>query len=101
MKNATLNGPCELEVAGVQVIYGVKKLKTHAKLCMIVRREPQGIMRYMHFGTGNYNEKTAALYSDISYMTCKAEYGQDAAAFFNAITGYSQPQDYLKIAAAP
>ena len=92
---------CELEVAGVQVIYGVKKLKTHAKLCMIVRREPQGIMRYMHFGTGNYNEKTAALYSDISYMTCKAEYGQDAAAFFNAITGYSQPQDYLKIAAAP
>jgi polyphosphate kinase len=91
----------ELEYAGVQVVYGVKNLKTHAKLCLVVRREPQGIVRYMHFGTGNYNEKTARLYSDISYMTCNEEYGADASAFFNAITGYSQPQDYLKVATAP
>ena len=58
-----------LEQAGVQVIYGVKGLKTHAKICMIVRREPQGIKRYLHFGTGNYNEQTARLYTDVSLMT--------------------------------
>jgi polyphosphate kinase len=59
-----------LEMDGVQVIYGVKGLKTHAKVCLIVRREPKGIVRYMHFGTGNYNERTAKLYSDISLFTC-------------------------------
>ncbi|MDD2237422.1 MAG: polyphosphate kinase 1 [Kiritimatiellae bacterium] len=91
----------ELEYAGVQVIYGVKNLKTHAKLCLIVRREPQGVVRYVHFGTGNYNEKTARLYSDISYMTCKDEYGFDASSFMNAITGYSQPRPLLKLASAP
>ncbi len=91
----------ELEYAGVQVIYGVKNLKTHAKLCLIVRREPQGVVRYVHFGTGNYNENTARLYSDISYMTCKDEYGFDASSFMNAITGYSQPRALLKLAAAP
>lgn len=91
----------ELEYAGVQVIYGVKNLKTHAKLCLIVRREPQGIVRYVHFGTGNYNENTARMYSDISYITCKDEYGYDASTFMNAITGYSQPRAMLKLAAAP
>ncbi|RMF43643.1 MAG: polyphosphate kinase 1 [Planctomycetota bacterium] len=91
----------ELEQAGVQVIYGVKNLKTHAKICIIVRREPRGIVRYLHFGTGNYNESTARLYSDISYMTCNEEYGRDASAFFNAITGYSQPQQYHTLEAAP
>ena len=60
-----------LERAGVQVIYGVKGLKTHAKICIIVRREPHGIVRYVHFGTGNYNEITARLYSDVSLMTCQ------------------------------
>jgi len=91
----------ELELAGVQVIYGVKNLKTHAKVCLIVRREPQGIVRYMHFGTGNYNEKTAKIYSDISYFTCKDEYGADASAFINAVTGHSQPGRFYKLAAAP
>lgn len=91
----------ELEYAGVQVIYGVKNLKTHAKLCLIVRKEPQGVVRYVHFGTGNYNENTARLYSDISYMTCRDEYGYDASSFMNAITGYSQPRTLLKLAAAP
>ncbi|MGI8978534.1 MAG: polyphosphate kinase 1 [Pirellulaceae bacterium] len=91
----------DLEEAGVQVIYGIKGLKTHAKLCIIVRREPHGIQRYVHFGTGNYNELTARLYSDASFLTSNEELGADAVAFFNAITGYSQPQRYRKIEAAP
>lgn len=90
-----------LEEAGVQVIYGVKGLKTHAKLCVIVRREPHGVQRYVHFGTGNYNEATARIYSDASLLTNNEELGADAVSFFNAITGYSQPQRYRKIEAAP
>src|SRR5262245_30007805 len=90
-----------LEEHGVQVIYGVKGLKTHAKTCIVVRREPHGIVRYVHFGTGNYNEITAKLYSDTSLLTSSEELGADAVAFFNAITGYSQPQRYRKIEAAP
>jgi polyphosphate kinase len=90
-----------LEQAGVQVIYGVRGLKTHAKLCIVVRREPHGIQRYVHFGTGNYNEITARLYTDVSFMTNNAELGADATSFFNAITGYSQPQKFRKIEAAP
>ncbi len=91
----------ELEQVGVQVIYGVRGLKTHAKVCIIVRREPSGIQRYVHFGTGNYNEATARAYSDISYFTCNEELGADASAFFNAITGYSQPQSFRQLEAAP
>jgi polyphosphate kinase len=90
-----------LEQAGVQVIYGVKGLKTHAKVCIIVRRETLGIQRYVHFSTGNYNEITAKQYCDISYLTCDEELATDATSFFNAITGYSQPQQYSKLAAAP
>ena len=90
-----------LEHAGVQVIYGLRGLKTHAKICIVVRREPTGIRRYVHFGTGNYNEKTARLYSDISFMTCDEDFAADASAFFNTITGYSQPVRYRKIEAAP
>jgi len=90
-----------LEQSDVQVIYGVKGLKTHAKVCLIVRREPHGIQRYVHYGTGNYNDSTAKLYSDISFMTMNEELGTDATSFFNAITGYSQPQKFRKIAAAP
>ncbi len=91
----------EMEEAGVHVIYGVRGLKTHAKLCVIVRREPHGIQRYCHFGTGNYNEMTARLYSDISYFTCNEELGADATAFMNAITAFSQPHSYRRIEAAP
>ncbi|MBW3597956.1 MAG: polyphosphate kinase 1, partial [Planctomycetes bacterium] len=90
-----------LEQAGVQVLYGVKGLKTHAKVCIIVRREPQGVQRYVHFGTGNYNESTARIYSDVSFMTCNDALGADAATFFNAITGYSQPRRMLKLEMAP
>jgi polyphosphate kinase len=90
-----------LEQANVQVIYGVQGLKTHAKACMVVRREPSGVQRYLHFGTGNYNEKTAKLYGDISLLTCDDALGQDVSSFFNAITGYSHPMQFRKIAAAP
>ncbi len=91
----------ELEEAGVQVVYGVKGLKTHAKVCTIVRREPRGIVRYMHFGTGNYNDATARFYGDISYFTCDDQLGVDASAFFNAVTGYSQPQQFDSLESAP
>ncbi len=91
-----------LEQAGVQVIYGLKGLKTHAKICIVVRREAGGgIRRYVHFGTGNYNEKTACVYSDISFLTCNEDLGADASTFFNTITGYSQPVNFRKIEAAP
>ncbi|MCA8997524.1 MAG: polyphosphate kinase 1 [Planctomycetaceae bacterium] len=92
----------ELEAIGAQVIHGVKGLKTHAKLTIVVRREPHGIQRYLHFGTGNYNESTARLYSDISLLTCDEDLGMDALAFFNAVSGYSQPPySYRKLEAAP
>ena len=90
-----------LEQSGVQVIYGIKGLKTHAKLCIVLKREPHGIVRYMHFGTGNYNEITAQFYCDASFMTCNDELGREAANLFNAICGHSQPQRYQKLDAAP
>ena len=91
----------EMEQAGVQVIYGIRGLKTHAKICVVVRRETEGIVRYMHFGTGNYNEATANIYSDISLFTCDDTLGADATTFFNAVTGASQPQQLQLLAAAP
>jgi polyphosphate kinase len=90
-----------LEQSGVQIIYGLRGLKVHAKICIVVRREPTGIRRYMHFGTGNYNEVTARLYSDVSLMTCNEDFGADATQFFNTITAYSQPIKYQRIEAAP
>ncbi|EFK96107.1 Polyphosphate kinase [sediment metagenome] len=90
-----------LEQAGVQVIYGIKGLKTHAKLCLIIRREATGIRRYLHAGTGNYNETTARLYTDVSLMTSNPDMAADASLFFNTITGYSQPAKYRKLEAAP
>lgn len=90
-----------LEHAGANVIYGIKGLKTHAKATLIVRSENSGIVRYCHFGTGNYNEQTAEIYTDISFMTCDADLGTDAAEFFNAITGFSQPLGLRKLRMAP
>jgi polyphosphate kinase len=90
-----------LELSGVQIIYGLRRLKVHAKICIIVRREAAGIRRYVHFGTGNYNEVTARLYSDVSLMTCHEDFGADATQFFNTITAYSQPIKYRRIEAAP
>ncbi len=92
----------ELEAIGAQVIHGVKGLKTHAKVCIIVRREPSGVQRYLHFGTGNYNESTAKLYSDVSLFTRDEDLGTDAIAFFNSIAGDSQPpQNFRKLESAP
>ena len=90
-----------LEVDGVQVVYSVKGLKTHGKICVVVRREREGIVRYMHFGTGNYNEKTARLYTDVGLLTRDQELGDDASAFFNAICGHSEPRPYTWIEQSP
>jgi polyphosphate kinase len=90
-----------LEEEGIQVIYGVRHLKTHAKICLVVRREAGRIVRYTHFATGNYNEKTARLYCDVGLLTQDDELGADASAFFNAISGFSNPQPYRRIATAP
>lgn len=91
----------ELINAGAQIIYGVAGLKTHAKVCLVMRRESGRLTRYMHFGTGNYNESTAKLYTDISLLTCRAEFGSDASAFFNTVTGRSRFVHFEKISMAP
>ncbi|MFN9720316.1 MAG: polyphosphate kinase 1 [Planctomycetota bacterium] len=91
----------QLEYSGVQVIYGVRGLKTHAKACIVVRREPQGFQRYCHFGTGNYNEITSRFYTDLSLLTCNRDLGNDAIAWFNAVTGSSQIQQFSQIESAP
>lgn len=91
----------KLERSGVQIVYGIKGLKTHAKICLVVRREAEGIVRYLHVGTGNYNAKTAQLYTDVGILTRNDELGIDASAFFNTVCGYSEPQAYLKFVQAP
>ncbi|HJS58856.1 MAG TPA: polyphosphate kinase 1 [Vicinamibacteria bacterium] len=90
-----------LEEAGAHVIYGVRGYKTHAKVCLVVRRGRDGIRRYVHLGTGNYNEKTARIYTDFGLMTCDPDIGRDASAFFNALTGYSDPPAMKKLTMAP
>ena len=84
-----INWAQELEQAGAIVVYGIANLKVHAKVLLVIRREHDGICRYVHLSTGNYNDKTARIYSDIGLLTCDAEMSADVAAFFNAITGYS------------
>lgn len=91
----------QLEKAGAHVIYGLVGLKTHAKILLIVRREEDGIRRYVHLGTGNYNDRTARLYTDIGLMTSDEAFGIDASGFFNTITGYSDPPDFAKLTMAP
>ena len=83
------------------MIYGVAGFKTHAKALLIVRREPQRIQRYVHLATGNYNDRTARLYSDIGLMTCDRDLAADVAAFFNLLTGYSEAVGWAKLAVAP
>jgi polyphosphate kinase len=90
-----------LEDAGCQVIYGIAAYKTHGKALLIIRREPHGIRRYLHLSTGNYNDRTARLYSDIGLMTCDADLAADASAFFNLLTGYSQDVGWNKFVLAP
>ncbi len=90
-----------LEHAGVHVVYGVVGLKTHAKICLVVRREPEGIRLYAHLGTGNYNPVTARAYSDLGYFTSNPTITADVADLFNALTGYSRKEAYDKLLVAP
>lgn len=90
-----------LEKAGCHVIYGLVGLKTHAKIILIVRRTENGIKRYLHLGTGNYNDNTAKLYTDMGLMTANDQFGMDASAFFNLLSGYSEPPVWNKLAMAP
>ena len=91
----------ELERAGCHVIYGLVGLKTHSKITLVVRREKDGIRRYVHLGTGNYNDKTARLYTDCAILTCDARIGEDATAVFNMISGYSEPSRWNSLIVAP
>ncbi|MBR2039641.1 MAG: polyphosphate kinase 1, partial [Phascolarctobacterium sp.] len=86
-----------LEQAGCHVIYGLVGLKTHAKIILIVRKEANGIKRYLHLGTGNYNDNTAKLYTDLGLMTANDQFGSDASAFFNLLSGYSEPPVWNKL----
>lgn len=90
-----------LEKAGCHVIYGLKGLKTHSKITLVVRREEDGIRRYVHLGTGNYNDSTAKLYTDCGLLTCAEPIGEDATAVFNMLSGYSEPKSWNKLIVAP
>jgi polyphosphate kinase len=90
-----------LEEAGAHVIYGVHGYKTHAKICLIVRRTRQGLKRYVHLGTGNYNERTARIYTDFGLLTTSEAIAEDGTAFFSALTGYSDPPRLKRLAMAP
>ncbi len=90
-----------LQRAGVHVVYGMVGLKTHCKAALVVRREHDGIRRYIHLGTGNYNPTTARLYTDLGLFTCRSEFGDDASALFNLLTGYSQGHDWNRLIVAP
>ncbi len=91
----------KLEKAGCHVIYGLLGLKTHSKITLIVRREEDGIRRYVHLGTGNYNDATAKLYTDLGLLTCDVAIGEDATAVFNMLSGYAEPMSWNKLAIAP
>lgn len=90
-----------LEKAGCHVIYGLVGLKTHSKITLVVRREEDGIRRYVHLGTGNYNDATAKQYTDIGLFTCSEAVGEDATAVFNMLSGYSEPLHWNKLSLAP
>jgi polyphosphate kinase len=90
-----------LERQGVHVVYGVVGLKVHAKLCMVIRREKEGIRRYLHLGTGNYNATTSRIYTDFGLFTCNTAIGEDIANLFNFLTGYARIDNYKKLLVAP
>ena len=90
-----------LERVGAHVVYGFPGLKVHAKVILVVRDEPDGIRRYVHFGTGNYNDKTAKIYTDLSLFTCRPEHGRDVTHLFNRLTGFSKATRYERLLVAP
>ena len=91
----------KLEEAGCHVIYGLAGLKTHCKILLVVRREEDGLRRYVHLGTGNYNDSTARQYTDMGMFTCRESFGADASSLFNVLTGYSRPPRYNRFITAP
>jgi polyphosphate kinase len=91
----------KLEKSGCHVVYGLVGLKIHCKMCLVVRKEDDGIRRYIHMSTGNYNDSTAKIYTDIGYFTCKETFGEDVSKLFNVLTGYSVTSSWNKLAVAP
>jgi polyphosphate kinase len=90
-----------LEQAGCHVVYGLVGLKTHCKLCLVVRQEALGLRRYIHIGTGNYNPTTARLYEDLGLLTSDPRLGADVSELFNSLTGYSRQRNYRSLVVAP
>ncbi len=100
-ENANIAWAKKLETAGVHVVYGIPALKTHCKCVLVVRREGDGVRHYVHVGTGNYNPKTARIYTDVGLFTADPDIGSDIAEMFNYLTGYARPQGYRKVKVAP
>jgi polyphosphate kinase len=100
-ESANIRWAKKLEQAGVHVVYGIPSLKTHVKCVLVVRREGDGARHYVHIGTGNYNPKTARIYTDLGLFTCDARIGADIAEMFNSITGYARPRRYRDLLVAP
>ena len=100
-EQANLRWAKKLEQAGVHVVYGIPALKTHVKCVLVVRREGDGVRHYVHIGTGNYNPKTARIYTDLGLFTADPEIGADIAEMFNSLTGYARPRSYRKVLVAP
>jgi len=100
-ESANIRWAKKLEQAGVHVVYGIPALKTHVKCVLVVRREGDGVRHYVHIGTGNYNPKTARIYTDLGLFTCDPEIGADIAEMFNSLTGYARPRSYREVLVAP
>ena len=100
-ESANIRWAKKLEQAGVHVVYGIPALKTHVKCVLVIRREGDGVRHYVHIGTGNYNPKTARIYTDLGLFTANSEIGADIAEMFNSLTGYARPRDYREVLVAP
>ena len=94
-------GPRALEAVGAHVVYGLGGYKTHCKACLVVRQEPDGIRRYCHLATGNYNVRTAGVYGDLRMFTCRPSFGEDLTELFNLLTGYTRPRRFNHLVVAP
>src|SRR6185503_2437743 len=100
-EEANIHWAKSLEEAGVHVVYGIPGLKTHVKAILVARREGERVREYVHIGTGNYNPKTARLYTDFGLFTADPDIGSDVAEMFNFLTGYGRPAEYRKVLVSP